>query len=288
MMRSIDSFPSTSRAVAVDDFDLITRQPRTFTQVGEGQYVLEVPAFGVRLEVDRLRRERHELHGELTVYCSLAGARTVDGVLQIGTFNLSSPTARTQRAKQLREASDSEIDFLAPLEEMCQRVTRAERSGSPSAPLHTFEREGADRGTLIDGLWLLLHHATILFGDGGAAKSYLALYFAWQLALKGLRVLYVDWELSGVDHRERLERLCGPAMPTIHYLRCDRPLLDEADRIRREVNRLSIDYAIFDSIAFGIGGRPEEAESAMNYFRAIRQIGIGNLQLARHEGRRRR
>lgn len=264
----------------MDDLSLAGRRPHEFVQIGDGQYRLDIPGRQLRLEVDRLRRERHELHGELTVSCADSQVRTIDGVIQVGTFNLSSTTARVTRAKQLREQGDCEVDFASLLEEFCQKVITAERSGSPSAPLHTFDRPAADRIVTVDGVALLLYHAMILFGDGGAGKSWVALYFASRLSLQGLRVLYVDWELSGVDHRERLERLHGPDMPVVHYLRCDRPLVDEADRIRREVRRLNIDYAIFDSIAFAIGGRPEEAEAAMNYFRAIRQIGIGSLQLA--------
>ena len=73
----------------------------------------------------------------------------------------------------------------------------------------------------------------IAFGDGGAAKSYIAPKLSADLAACGLRVGYFDWELSGEDHRERLERLCPGELPDIRYVRCDRPLVFEADRLRR-------------------------------------------------------
>ena len=118
------------------------------------------------------------------------------------------------------------------------------------------------------------------FADGGGLKSYLALYGAGVLSRRGVRVGYADWELSGEDHRDRLDRLFGPDLPTIHYFRCDRPLIDEADRITREARKLGLDYLVFDSAGFGTAGPPEAAEHALAYFRAVRQIGLGSHHLA--------
>jgi hypothetical protein len=95
-----------------------------------------------------------------------------------------------------------------------------------------------------------------------------------------MHVLYCDWELSGEDHRYRLGKLFGSDLPPVHYMLCDRPLVHESDRISREVRRLGIDYLICDSVAFGTAGPPEAAEFAMQYCRAMRQIGVGSLHLA--------
>jgi hypothetical protein len=254
---------------------------REFCQVGDGRYRLSLLKLGTMLEVDRLRRDRHELVGELSVATDLPGAKTVDGYLHVADFNLSSAQARWQRAKLLAERSGApDLDWPSLVEELCQRVITAERQGTPSAPLHTFARPGPDAEFDVDGWRLLRDHATIAFGDGGSAKSYLALYVAGQLAHRGISVLYADWELEGADHRQRLERLFGADMPTVHYVRCDRALVTEADRLAREVRRLSADYLIADSIAFATSGPPEAAEHATAYFRAVRQIGIGSLHLA--------
>ena len=68
---------------------------REFTAVGDDRYRLSIPGIGVAFEIDRLRREHHELVGELSVRCELPGARTVNGNLSIADFNLSSARART-------------------------------------------------------------------------------------------------------------------------------------------------------------------------------------------------
>ena len=64
------------------------------------------------------------------------------------------------------------------------------------------------------------------------------------------------------------------------YARCERPLVYEADRLARIVREHDISYAIFDSVAFACDGPPEAAEVAGRYFRAVRQLGIGSLQIA--------
>ena len=124
---------------------------------------------------------------------------------------------------------------------------------------------------LANGLW---HH--------NSAKSYLALHIASTLAQRGIRVLYADWEFSGEDHRERLGRLCGPMVPrdTLDYVRCSAPLVAEAQRLQAHIAKRQIEYLICDSIAFAVPGRPEEAENASAYYRAVRFLGIGSLHLA--------
>ena len=69
---------------------------REFRAVGESRYVFAIPDLRLEFDVDRLRRERHELQGELAVRCGLAGARAVNGdSLSVADFNLSSARART-------------------------------------------------------------------------------------------------------------------------------------------------------------------------------------------------
>jgi len=251
-----------------------------FQALDEGRYRLTVP--GVTLEVDYLRRESHQLKGEILVRCDLPGARTFDGVLSIGDLNLSSTRARQMQAKYLAErAQADDLDWTGLLEEFAQRVLAAERDGQPAVLLSDLPRPAPDEALEVDGLPLLARHPIILFGDGGTAKSYLGLYIAGTLAQRGLRVGFFDWELAGEDHRARLERLFDDEMPPIHYARCSRPLVYEADRLRRIVRDEQLDYLILDSIAFACDGPPEAAEVAGRYFRALRQVGIiGSLHIA--------
>lgn len=254
-----------------------------FEVLGEDRFRLVVPECSTILEVDRLRRERQQLNCELSVQCELPGARTIDGVLAVAEMNLSSVRARQDRARYLgnRARTNGEIDWLGIIEELAQRVLSAERKGMPSVDLRTVPRPDPDDMLDVDGLTLPRRHPSIIFGDGGAAKSYLALHYLGRLAAEGLRVALFDWELAGEDHRDRLERLFGSDMPTIHYARCERPLVSEVDRLRRIVREKKIDFAVFDSVAFASDGPPEAAEVAGRYFRALRQLGaLGSLHVA--------
>ena len=141
--------------------------------------------------------------------------------------------------------------------------------------------QSAPEDTLtVEGLRLLRRHPTILFGDGGACKSYLSLYVAGRVAETGVSVALFDWELAGEDHRDRLERLFPDGMPRILYARCERPLVYETDRLRRIVRENGVEFSVFDSVAFACDGPPEAAEIAGKYFRAVRQIGGGSLHIA--------
>lgn len=245
-------------------------------------YVLELPKIATLLRVERLRRERGELVGELAVTCGLPGTKSVDGILSVADFNLSSARARTERARILtdRAATNGELDWFGLVEDLCQRVLAAERNGRPAMMLRDLPRPSADEDLDVGGLRLLRRHPVCIFGDGGALKSYLGLWVGAELARRGLRVLYADWEFAGEDHRDRLERIEGPDMPDIWYVRAERPMVAEVDRLRRIVRDERIDYAILDSVAFACDGPPEAAEVAATYFRAVRKLGVGSLNVA--------
>jgi hypothetical protein len=252
-----------------------------FEKLAEDRFILSLPEMGISLEADRLRRDHNELIGELCVKCRLPGSHSYDGTLSIADFNLSSARARSERSRLLADRGNcKDLDWMGYLEELCQRVLAAERSGSPAVDLRDMERPNPDDAIRIEGLTLPRRHPSILFGDGGAAKSYLALYLAGLLSQGGMATAIFDWELAGEDHRDRLERIFGKMMPKVSYARCERPLIYEADRLKRIVRDEKIEYAFFDSIAFACDGPPESAEIAGRYFRGLRQIGIGSFHVA--------
>lgn len=247
----------------------------------DGRYVLYTSE-GITFELDRVRRKWDELVGELLVRCEIAGALTVNhGILSAADFNLSSLKSRQDRARHLAErALTPTLDWYGLVEEFSQRVLTAERAGQPSVHLRDLERPLPDEDCDIEGVRVLRRHPIILFGDGGTAKSMLALYVAGRLTHHGLRVLYADWEFAGEDHRARLEDLFGQPMPDVQYVRCERSLVHEADRLRRIVRDEAIDYTVVDSIAFACDGPPEAAESAAAFYRALRTLNTGSFLIA--------
>jgi hypothetical protein len=262
----------------------LAKLARNFEARGDDRYVMTIPDLGIEIEADRLRRDRNELIGEISVRCGLAGALTIQesGTLSVADLNLSSARARSERARLLVErAKTPGLDWGGLIEDFCQRVFVAERAGLPAIDLRELPAPSTDNDVFnVHGLIVPKRHPSILFGDGGTGKSYVALYFAGRLAESGTPVALFDWELAGDDHRDRLERLFPDGMPRILYARCERPLVHEVDRLRRIVRDNRIAYSVFDSAAFAADGPPEAAEVAGRYFRAVRQIGGGSLHIA--------
>jgi hypothetical protein len=254
--------------------------PQHFTGDGD-MFTLSVLDGALSYELDRVRFERGDLWGTLTVRTTLSGARTYNGVLSEGTINLSSVDTRQKRAKVFENlARCPQIDFHRLLESFSVRVHAAVRDGDPAVDLRTVTRASANDSVVIDGIPIYDNLPVCLFGKGGDGKSAIALYLAGQLVKRGLRVGYVDWELDAAQARDRLEREHGPDMPELTYIGCTRPLSVEVDRIRRLRRFHQLDFLVFDSVAFASHGRPEDAEVALRYAQCVRQIGVGSLHIA--------
>jgi len=258
---------------------------RIFRERGEQRYSLELIPIGITFEVDRLARRSKELWGELrvTVNGHFSDAKTNDGgVLSMGDLNFSSVQARETRAKLLTIRSRSEhLDWHGFLEDFVLRVIDAERKGKPAVVLADVTLpEGEDNDAWdVAGLPILKSLPMVLFGSGGAAKSYLSMWIAGNLAKVEVPVLYADWEFSQRDHRKRLAALFQPMPKALFYVTCERPMADEVDRLVRLVQEHRIQYVVCDSMVFALNG-PADDEHASIYFRAIRQLKVGTLNVA--------
>ena len=127
------------------------------------------------------------------------------------------------------------LDWTGLLEELAQRVLEAEREGEPDELLN--EGPPSEPAAILDvaGLKLPARHPSILFGDGDSGKSMLLLWVLGNLRQRGLKVGLADWELTADDHRQRLREMFPENTPDVRYLRCARPIVHEADRLRRWV-----------------------------------------------------
>ncbi len=262
--------------------------PREFTTIEPGYaYRLAVPGVMVTFDLDRLLwHSNQELTGELLVRCELGGTDAINGVLSVASFNVSSARARMERANQLaKQARAPDLPWAPLLEELCQRVLTAERSDDSSVVLRDVARVAEDeRRVWVSGFAMPWRHPSCLFGDGGVCKSYLAMYLATLMAEEGATVGLFDWELDEYDHRVRLGDLYGEVyadMPaSFIYRKCRRPLIHEIDGLKRLVRQRGITFAVFDSVGYACHEAPEDATSALSYFRAVRTLGIGSLHIA--------
>jgi hypothetical protein len=256
---------------------------RRFDVVAQGVcYRYSAIGVGLTFTFDRLRWKWDELHCELAVTCSLAGAGTVNGdVVSLASFNASSDRARAERATRIaKEAALHDVPVGRLLEEACQRVLAAERSAASSISLHDIDDELHDNSFALDGISIDLSQMNMFFGLPGSGKSLEAERVALELVRAGCRTGYVDFEWAAGPHRKRARQMYGPDFPDVRYMRLERPLAQEIDGLRRTVVTEGWDFAVIDSVSFGVSGAPESAEVASEFIRACRQLRIGLLLVA--------
>jgi RecA-family ATPase len=145
----------------------------------------------------------------------------------------------------------------------------------------------APREWVVDNsLWV--GHATSWFGEGGVAKSLLALHLGltvaaesrsyWMaFAVKTVPVLYLDFELDADEqHRRALNLGAGMHLDAIpenfYYLSVAMMPPEEAFKVAaEECQRLNIKLIIVDSVGFALQGDSENARDVLNFYRACIQ-----------------
>src|SRR5258706_10748476 len=140
----------------------MTALKREFSRLPGGDgYLMEIRSLATEFRIERLRRERSgELMGELALLSSLPGSRSVDGVVHVANFNVSSDRTRTERAKIYAERLNANgLDVPMLLEEFCQRVLAAERIGIPAVLLRDIPAPSRAEDIDVDrGVRLLWRH----------------------------------------------------------------------------------------------------------------------------------
>src|SRR5262245_52142628 len=111
---------------------------------GDG-YTITFPSCDSEFIADRLRWEKDDLYGQLSIATGIIGARTTaEGFVSFGTFNFSNPRARRDRAKEINERVRAKLDWVGMLDQACILVLKAERHGSPSVSLRDVAKPSAD------------------------------------------------------------------------------------------------------------------------------------------------
>jgi hypothetical protein len=131
-------------------------------------------------------------------------------------------------------------------------------------------------------------HASSWFGEGGVAKSLLAMHLALTVSAEGKRywmgfnvktvpVLYLDFELDADEqHRRALDLAAGLGLEGIpenfYYLSAAMLPPVEAFRLAaEECHRLGVKLIIVDSVGFALDGDSENARDVLGFYRACIQ-----------------
>lgn len=256
------------------------------TREGE-TFLFSWPSHGIAVAFSQLHESRDGLHAEITVESEIAGS-------EWGGLNLTSFTGRENLAKRF-STLQPEVDWRNLLTTVCQQVAEEYRRGDPVKVLLPVAATGAQY--LIEKL-LPLDATSVLFGDGGQGKSWIALSVAVALATGkslpcGLRptrtcpTLYVDWEGNEADSADRLravvtglgaENYAGE----IHYRRMTRGLTEDANFLRSEIARLGIGLVIVDSLGAACGAEPEGADAAVRTMNTLRSFSPATSLVIAH------
>lgn len=270
-------------------------------------YVMTLPSIVGEVRVDRLHRSRDGLHGELTVSTALPGARTSTGYLFKGRQNLSSLTAQTTLVRHLAGKSAAAltvendgmgkgeaVDWAEIVAEFCRQVLEAESVGQPLVSVGNRPARQAELYTMTP--LLPSKRTTVVFGDGGVGKSYLAVAIAVSMQVgvdvisgftplsKG-NVLYLDWETTEDEIDERIKAVAAGAgipAPDILYRYGTGPLADDVEALAREIAANDVALVIVDSVGMALGGGGDYGdanESVIRLFTALRYLGTTVLAL---------
>lgn len=247
------------------------------------------PKGRVELTFSRVKVRSGDVHGELLVRSDDKDAPG-DGHLVQGSFNASSMQTRNGIAKLIASRlPKSDVDWPDYLEAFCRKVLQAEREGLPFTTVGGNPVRPA-QPMLLRPL-LPAFRASVLFGEGGSGKSYLAAAIAVQKAtgypvIKGWavdnpgRVLILDWEADDEEWNDRIALLAKGAgyigQIAIDYRRCQQPLTDQVEEISRYVAEKGIELIIVDSVEASspVGREGTDAnDRVVRLFQALRQIG---------------
>lgn len=237
----------------------------------------------VTLEFSRFADHRDTLSAEVSIVSPL-------GPLHWARVNLASTQGRNALIRAAEEAS-GEDGWRPIIDRSCQLVARRFRESEPAASLVAAPQSRTR--WLVEPL-IPAEEVTVLFGDGGSGKSFLALALAlagvvgqpiagWAVAPIG-HAMYLDWESDSRTHGERLWGLTRPLETppdgAILHRRLYRPLTEDLATIRADCDRCKADFVIVDSLGAACGPEPEGADAAVRTLMAIRGLPGTKLVIA--------
>ena len=239
------------------------------TKEGE-DYRLTWPG-GLEAEVRYLAQGRDGPRAEVRVSSKLIGH------LHQSMLNLMSASSRETFRKALNHR-DSEVDWQAHIEQICVLVVEAYRAGDPLTLLEPQLRS-AESAYYLNPM-IPTGVPTLLYGDGGTGKSYIANAIGRALTLgmpfagmqtREATVAYLDWEWDAEEHADRLYRLGSDAV--YFYRECSVPLAQQTKALSREFDKHGIDFLIVDSLGYACGGDIRDPDVVLAFFQALRQLG---------------
>lgn len=228
---------------------------------------------GPVVRVNQIYRDKLGVHANLQIGVSPNGHGPIH--VQEGMLNLSAVPSRGQWNKRLLELQP-EYTWYEVLETVCKITIAHISEGRPAVYL-----DQVPWGPLQPRLAPLLYkrQPTILFGDGGSAKTTLALRMAAAIASGGIflgqqaeksPVLYLDWEADDETMARRLDSIkrgfgCEDQIDVV-YKRLYGLLTEQIDMVADLCAQYNVKVVMFDSMGKATANAPDGAAAALSFF----------------------
>lgn len=214
----------------------------------------------------------------------LVGPLSTSPATDIGRQKLSRELLRTY-GKKLNETQCRDI-----IEQLCVILLDSYRAGEPAIELWTNEEVTAPSYKVYP--LVAENEVNVLFGEGGAGKSFLAMILSICIQLpyennelklgkpQQGKVLWLDWETSQNTARRNIKMLTkGFGLPDlfIKYRRCTQSLPADLEAIQKICLDDEIDTVVIDSAGLACGGSITKDEFVNPFFTALRSLNVTSL-----------
>jgi hypothetical protein len=209
-----------------------------------------------------------------------------------GLLTFNSSDAKARLVKILKEYHP-EKPWMAMVEEVSRLVLAQWRQGEP---VKRLSDDGDPPFPLAIEPFIYEQQPFIFFGIPGTLKSYLSLFLASFAALgeapegnpfrpkRVMHPLYLDWESNFRDQKSRIQKiergLGKPLADRIMYRYQTASLMEDVDALAEIVIKNNIDLVIIDSLGPAVHQDLNSAESAQEFFRALRALNCTSIILA--------
>ena len=239
----------------------------------------------VQIILERLREDSRR-----TVTADITISARPEGHIHMTRLNLLTTRGRGEVARYARERSPNH-DWDAIIEQLCVLTLNHFRTGEPVVDLGGVTPPAEPvyrlRPFVVEG------EATVIYGEGGIGKSYLAGFMAALVdqnfhtttcqPMPG-KVLYLDFETTTDIAARRFQALTRgfgfDGKSTVIYRFCHQSLPADIGEIQRIVAEHDVELIIVDSAGPACGGDPESAASAITYFTALRSLRKASITIA--------
>jgi nucleoid DNA-binding protein len=206
-------------------------------------------------------------------------------------LNLLSARSKKDLIRELHDRYPlTEEQWTEMVEQLCTMTLENHRTGKPATEVWPVpEGEPIPEPDMLIKPLIYQNKPTLIFGEGSAGKSYLALTMAILVQLpfkdnplwlnpKQTHTLYLDYESDEADFRRRLTLLQrGFGLPEfpIMYRECELPLMEDIDHLEQIIAEYNIGFVVIDSLGVAAGGTDlNNAATATAFYSALRRLKV--------------